>query len=84
MSAKDQATGKETTITITSSSGLSKAEVERLVKEAQGHTEDDRVRREEIEARNAADAEAYRQQRQAASPPSAPSAAARQTPQTAK
>jgi molecular chaperone DnaK len=72
VSAKDQATGKEQAITITSSSGLSKGEVDRLVAEAQAHTDDDRKLREEIEARNAADAQAYRAEREAKTPPSQP------------
>jgi molecular chaperone DnaK len=74
VSARDQATGKEQTITITSSSGLSKDEVDRLVKEAQAHADGDRKRREEIEARNEADAQAYRKERQAETPPSPPGA----------
>ena len=69
VSAKDQATGKEQTITITSSSGLSKDEVDRLVTEAQAHADDDLKRREEIEARNEADAQAYRKEREAETPP---------------
>ena len=74
VSAKDQATGKEQTITITSSSGLSKDEVDRLLKEAQAHADADRQRREEIEARNEADAQAYRKEREASTPPSQPGA----------
>ena len=74
MSAKDQATGKEQTITITSSSGLSKDEVNRMVTEAQAHADDDRKLREEIEARNEADAQAYRTEREAKTPPSQPAA----------
>jgi molecular chaperone DnaK len=72
VSAKDQATGKEQTITITSSSGLSKTEVDRLLKEAEAHADADRQRREEIEARNESDAQAYRKEREAATPPSPP------------
>jgi molecular chaperone DnaK len=74
VSAKDQATGKEQKIIITSSSGLSKDEVDRLVKDAQAHADDDRKRREEIEARNEADAQAYRKEREAETPPSQPAA----------
>jgi len=59
VSAKDQATGKEQKITITASSGLSKEDVDRLVKEAQSHASEDQKRREVIDARNAADAAAY-------------------------
>jgi molecular chaperone DnaK len=59
VSAKDQASGKEQKITITSSSGLSKEDVDRLVKEAQSHAAEDQKRRELIDARNEADAAAY-------------------------
>jgi molecular chaperone DnaK len=59
VSAKDRATGKSQAITITSSSGLAKEEVERMVGEAQSHTDEDKKRREEIEARNRADALVY-------------------------
>lgn len=55
VSAKDLATGREQKITITASSGLSKEEVERMVKEAGAHQEEDRKRKELIEARNRAD-----------------------------
>jgi len=55
VSAKDLATGREQKITITASSGLSKEEVERMVKEAAAHQEEDRKRKELIEARNRAD-----------------------------
>ncbi|MDO8490464.1 MAG: molecular chaperone DnaK, partial [Dehalococcoidia bacterium] len=59
VSAKDKGTGKEQRITITASSGLSKEEVERLVKEAVLHKEEDRKRREEVETRNSADTMMY-------------------------
>jgi len=59
VSAKDKATGREQRITITASSGLSKEEVDRLVKEAQLHEAEDRARKEEIELRNQADTAAY-------------------------
>ena len=59
VSAKDKATGREQRITITASSGLSKDEVERMVREAEAHAEEDRRRREEIETRNQADNLAY-------------------------
>jgi len=59
VSAKDLGTGKEQKITITASSGLSKEEVERLVKEAESHAAEDRARRELIDARNQADSLAY-------------------------
>src|SRR4051794_15733708 len=57
--AKDLGTGKEQKITITSSSGLNKDEVERMTKDAESHAEEDRKRREEIEARNRADQAVY-------------------------
>jgi molecular chaperone DnaK len=57
--AKDLGTGKEQKITITSSSGLNKEEVERMMKEAESHAEEDRKRREEIETRNKADQAVY-------------------------
>src|SRR5207245_2897395 len=59
VAAKDRATGKENKITITASSGLSKDDVERAVKEAQSHEAEDKQRREEIEIRNRADNLAY-------------------------
>jgi molecular chaperone DnaK len=55
VSAKDLGTGKEQSIRITASSGLSKEEIERLVKEAQEHSEEDKRRRKLAEARNQAD-----------------------------
>jgi molecular chaperone DnaK len=59
VSAKDTATGKSQNITITASSGLGKDEVDRMVKEAQAHADDDKKRRELVDARNQADAAAY-------------------------
>ena len=59
VSAKDLGTGKEQKITITSSSGLSKDDVEKLVKDAESHAEDDKRRREEIEAKNQLDSLVY-------------------------
>jgi molecular chaperone DnaK len=59
VSAKDKATGKEQKITITATSGLSKDEVEKLVREAQSHAEEDRRRKESVEARNQADTLVY-------------------------
>jgi molecular chaperone DnaK len=59
VAAKDLATGKEQKITITSSSGLSKEEVDRMVKDAQAHESEDKARRDVIDARNQADALAY-------------------------
>jgi molecular chaperone DnaK len=57
--AKDLGTGKEQKITITSSSGLSKEEVERMMGEADSHADEDKKRREEIETRNRADQAVY-------------------------
>jgi len=59
VNAKDTATGKDTRITITSSSGLSKEEVERMAKDAEAHAAEDKEKREEIEARNALDGMVY-------------------------
>jgi molecular chaperone DnaK len=59
VTAKDNATGKDTRITITSSSGLSKDEVEKMAKEADAHAAEDKEKREEIEARNQLDGLVY-------------------------
>ena len=59
VSAKDLGTGKEQKITITSSSGLKKDEIDRMVSDAEKHAEEDRKRREEIEARNRLDSLVY-------------------------
>lgn len=59
VTAKDNATGKDQKITITSSSGLSKDEVERMAKEAEAHAGEDKDKREEIEARNQLDSLVY-------------------------
>ncbi len=59
VSAKDLGTGKEQKITITSSSGLAKNEVEKLVKDAEAHAAEDKGRREEIEAKNHLDSLVY-------------------------
>jgi len=59
VSAQDKATGREQHITITASSGLSKEEVERMVKEAERYAAEDRKRKERAEARNTADAMIY-------------------------
>jgi molecular chaperone DnaK len=61
--AKDLGTGKEQKITITASSGLNKDEVDRMTKDAESHAEEDRKRREEIEARNKADQSVYAAER---------------------
>jgi molecular chaperone DnaK len=59
VSAKDMATGKEQQITITASSGLSKDEVEKMVSDAESHADDDKKKKEEIEARNQLDTMIY-------------------------
>jgi molecular chaperone DnaK len=59
VTAKDKATNNEQKITITSSSGLSKDEVEKMARDAESHTSDDRKKKEEIESRNRADAMVY-------------------------
>jgi molecular chaperone DnaK len=59
VSAKDQATGKEQSIQITASSGLSKEEIDKAVKEAEMHADEDKAKKELIEARNHADALIY-------------------------
>ncbi len=59
VSAKDQATGKEQHITITASSGLSEAEIDQMVKDAETHATEDQQKREEVEARNQADSLIY-------------------------
>jgi molecular chaperone DnaK len=61
--AKDKATGREQSVRITASSMLSKDDVDRMVKEAQEHAEEDRQRRESVEARNQADALAFQAER---------------------
>ena len=59
VTAKDRATNNEQKITITSSSGLSKEEVEKMAKDAESHAADDRKAKDQIEARNRADAMVY-------------------------
>jgi len=59
VTAKDVATGKDQKITITSSSGLSKEEVERMAKEADSHAAEDKAQRESIEAKNQLDSMVY-------------------------
>jgi molecular chaperone DnaK len=59
VSAKDNATGKDAKITITSSSGLSKEEVERMAKDAEAHAAEDKEAKEKIEARNQLDSMVY-------------------------
>jgi len=59
VTAKDKATNNEQKITITSSSGLSKDEVDKMARDAEAHAGDDRKKKEEIESRNRADAMVY-------------------------
>jgi molecular chaperone DnaK len=59
VTAKDNATGKDQKITITSSSGLSKEEVERMAKDAEAHAAEDKDKRDEVEARNGLDSLVY-------------------------
>ena len=59
VSAKDLGTGREQKITITSSSGLSKDDINKMVREAESHADEDKRKREEIEARNRADSLVY-------------------------
>ena len=59
VSAKDLGTSKEQKITITASSGLAKDEIDKMVRDAQAHSDEDRKRREEIEARNRLDSLIY-------------------------
>ena len=59
VSAKDRATGKEQSMTITGQSALSKEEIDRMIRDAEAHAEEDRRRREEAEVRNQADTLVY-------------------------
>jgi molecular chaperone DnaK len=61
--ARDKGTGKEQKITITASSGLTKEEVERMMKDAESHSTEDKARREEVETRNRADQAVYGSER---------------------
>jgi molecular chaperone DnaK len=63
VSARDKATGKEQTITITASSTLTKADIDRMVKEAEANAADDSKRKQEIETRNQADSLVYSTER---------------------
>jgi len=63
VSAKDLGTGKEQKIVITASSGLSKAEIEKMRQDGELHAEEDRKQKEELETRNEADSAAYRTER---------------------
>jgi molecular chaperone DnaK len=59
VSAKDKASGKEQSIRIQASGGLSEADIQKMVKEAEAHAEEDKLRKELVEARNQADAAIY-------------------------
>jgi len=63
VSARDKGTGREQKITITASSGLAKDEIDRMVRDAELHAQEDRQRKEEIEVRNRADSAAYQAER---------------------
>jgi molecular chaperone DnaK len=64
VTAKDKQSGKEQKITISGSTQLAKEEIDRMVADAQSHADEDRKRREEVEARNNADSIAYQVERQ--------------------
>jgi molecular chaperone DnaK len=64
VSARDKATGKEQAITISGSTNLEQGEIDRMVRDAQVHIEEDKQRRREVEERNEADSLAYRVERQ--------------------
>ena len=83
VSAKDLGTGKEQKITITASSGLSKEEVDRMMKEADSHADEDKARKEEVETRNRADQVVYAAERMISDSGEKLSAEARQPIETA-
>jgi molecular chaperone DnaK len=72
VSAKDKATGKEQTIRIQASGGLTEADIERMVREAEAHAEEDKRRKELVEARNQADATIYSVEKALKETPSVP------------
>jgi molecular chaperone DnaK len=63
VSAKDRATGKEQSMTITGQSSMAKDDIERMIKDAEAHAEDDRKRKEEAEVRNTADTLVYQNEK---------------------
>ena len=63
VSAKDMGTGREQKITITSSSGLSKEEIDKMMRDAESHSTEDQTKREEIEARNKLDGLVYQMEK---------------------
>jgi molecular chaperone DnaK len=83
VSAKDMATQKEQKITITASSGLSKDEVDKMMREAESHADEDKKRKEEIETRNHADQAAYAAERMLKDAGDKVSASDRQTVESA-
>ncbi len=64
VTAKDLGTGKEQKITITASSGLTEAEIEKMVNEAKAHAEDDKAAKDKIETKNKADSMVYQTEKQ--------------------
>ena len=64
VTAKDKATGKEQSIRITASSGLSEQEIQKMVKDAESHASEDKANREKIDLRNRADQEIYQSEKQ--------------------
>ena len=83
VSAKDLGTGKEQKITITASSGLSKEEVDQMMKEADSHADEDKAKKEEVETRNRADQVVYAAERMISDAGEKLSAEARQPIETA-
>ena len=83
VSAKDLGTGKEQKITITASSGLSKEEVDQMMKEADSHADEDKARKDEVETRNRADQVVYAAERMISDAGEKLSAEARQPIETA-
>jgi len=63
VSAKDMGTGREQKITITSSSGLTKEEIDKMMRDAESHSTEDATKREEIEARNRLDGLVYQMEK---------------------
>jgi molecular chaperone DnaK len=72
VSAKDKASGKEQTIRIQASGGLTEADIQRMVREAEAHAEEDKRRKELVEARNQADATIYSVEKALKETPSVP------------
>src|ERR671915_95920 len=70
--AKDLGTGKEQKITITATSGLNKEEVDKMMREAEAHADEDKKRRDEVEARNKAEAEKHQAEQAAKAAQAAP------------